>query len=180
MRAMELLTPRLKLREIRGEDFAALREMDRRAEMHTYEREVPGEADTQRSLGEYIRNQSEIPRTVYRLAITIAPEEQVRGLLKFSRQWEAIREWEIGWAVHPEEWGKGYAVEAAGTVMKAAFNEMNVHRIVAFCHVDNRASVRVMEKLGMQRDARLRETRWLGGKWWDEYVYAVLDREWKG
>ena len=35
------------------------------------------------------------------------------GILKLSRQWERIREWEVGWAVHPCEWGKGYASEAA-------------------------------------------------------------------
>ena len=31
----------------------------------------------------------------------------------------------------------------------------------------------------MHQDGRLRETRWLGGQWWDEYVYSVLEREWK-
>jgi ribosomal-protein-alanine N-acetyltransferase len=38
--------------------------------------------------------------------------------------------------------------------------------------------VRVMEKLGMHCDGQLRETRWLNGRWWDEYVYAILDKEW--
>jgi RimJ/RimL family protein N-acetyltransferase len=63
-------------------------------------------------------------------------------------------------------------------VIDWAFGELNIHRIVAFCHADNSASVRVMQKLGMHCDGRLRETRWLKGKWWDELIYSVLDREW--
>jgi len=175
---MELFTPRLFLREFTQADFTALREMDSQEIMHTYERTPPTEAETRRTLEESLKNQTDIPRTVYRLAITIPPLDEVRGLIKLSRQWESIREWEIGWAVHPLEWGNGYATEAAWYVMDFAFRELDVHRMVAFCHVDNRASIRVMEKLGMHLDGRLRETRWLNGTWWDEYVYTLLDREW--
>jgi len=175
---MEINTPRLRLREFSTRDYSALRDLDSRPEMHTYERELPDEVTTRHSLDEFLYNQQETPRTTYRFAITILPEDEVRGILKFSRQWEAIREWEIGWAVHPEFWGRGYAGEAARQIMDWAFTQMDVHRIVAFCHADNQNSVRVMEKLGMHRDARLRETRWLNGKWWDEYVYSILEREW--
>ena len=41
---MELITPRLLLREFEERDFQVLRDLDRRPEMHTYERELPGEA----------------------------------------------------------------------------------------------------------------------------------------
>jgi RimJ/RimL family protein N-acetyltransferase len=176
---MEFVTSRLRIREFVEGDYQALRDMDSRPEMHTYERELPSEEDTRNSLAEYINNKLETPRTTYRFAIAIPPQNEVRGLLKLSRQWEAIREWEVGWAIHPDEWGKGYAGEAAWKVMDWAYAELDIHRIVAFCHVDNTASVRVMEKLGMHQDGRLRETRWLGGQWWDEYVYSVLEREWK-
>ena len=160
-------------------DYSALRAMDGISEMHTYERELPSEDETHKSLDENIKDQQEMPRINFRFAITIPPLDTVRGILKLSKQWETIREWEVGWAMHPGEWGKGYAVEAARKVMDWAFKELSVHRIVAFCHADNAASVRVMEKLGMHQDGRLRETRWLRGEWWDEYVYAILEREWK-
>jgi ribosomal-protein-alanine N-acetyltransferase len=176
---MKLITTRLLLREFVEGDYLALRDLDSRPELHTYERELPGEAETRNTLDEFIRNQREEPRTTFKFAITIPPNESAMGILKLSKEWEAIREWEIGWAVHPEEWGKGYAGEAARGVMDWAFKELNVHRIVAFCHAGNSASVRVMEKLGMHLDGRLRETRWLGGSWWDEFVYSILEKEWK-
>jgi ribosomal-protein-alanine N-acetyltransferase len=177
---VELITPRVRLREFIETDFTALREMDSRAEMHTFEREMPGEDDTRQSLGTYLNEALEVPRTTYRLAINVLPQATIRGIVKFARQWEAIREWEVGWAVHPDEWGRGYATEAAWHMMDWGFRELNIHRIVAFCHVSNSASVRVMEKLGMHQDGVLRETRWLHGEWWDEYVYAILDKDWKG
>jgi ribosomal-protein-alanine N-acetyltransferase len=175
---MELITSRLLLREFVERDFQALRDMDSRPEMHTYERELPSEAETHRSLEEFIKNQQEEPRTTFRFAITILPQDTVRGILKLTQEWEAIREWEVGWAIHPDEWGKGYAGEAARQAMNWAFKERNVHRIVAFCHAGNIASVRVTEKLGMHQDGRLRETRWVRGQWWDEFVYSILEREW--
>jgi ribosomal-protein-alanine N-acetyltransferase len=176
---MELITPRLVLREFTETDFQALREMDTRPEVHKYERELPSAAETRQSLDESISNQSGVPRTTFKLVITIPPLDTVRGIVKLTRQWEAIREWEVGWVVHPDEWGKGFATEAAWHMLNWGFRELNVHRVVAFCHVSNTASVRVMEKLGMHRDGRLRETRWLNGAWWDEYIYAILEKEWK-
>ena len=175
---MELITPRLRIREFAESDYPALRDMDTRAEFNTYEREFVSEAETRTSIDESLSTQLEVPRTVYRLAITIIPVDTAKGVIKISRQHEKIREWEVGWAMHPDEWGQGYATEAAGRIIDWAFRECNVHRVVAFCHACNAASVRVMENLGMQRDGVLRETRWLNGAWWDEYVYAILEIEW--
>jgi ribosomal-protein-alanine N-acetyltransferase len=175
---MEIITPRLKLRDFIKADYLAFRDMDARVEMHTFERVPPSEDETRETLEAAIRNQVDIPRTTYKLAITVPPDNTVRGLIKLTREWEAIRQWEVGWAVHPQEWGRGYATEAAWFAMDWAFKELMVHRVVAYCHADNMASVRVMQKLGMQPEGRLRETRWLNMQWCDEYVYAILEREW--
>jgi len=96
-----------------------------------------------------LKDQLETPRKSFMLAITIPPADEIRGIVKLSRQWEAIREWEVGWAVHSAEWGKGYATEAAWQLMDWGFKHLNIHRIVAYCHADNAASVRVMQKLGI-------------------------------
>ncbi len=176
---MQLITPRLRIREFIESDYQALRDMDMRADFNTYERDFATEADTHASLDESISTQMEIPRTVYRMAITILPDDTVKGVIKISSQQAKIREWEVGWAVHPDEWGKGYATEAAWHVIDWAFRELNLHRVVADCHAFNAASIRVMEKLGMRFEGRIREVRWVNGVWWDECVYAALDREWK-
>ena len=92
---------------------------------------------------------------------------------------ESIREWEIGWAIHPAQWGKGFATEAAHRMLEFAFSDLQAHRVVAFSHAENTASIQVMKKLNMRQEGSLRETRpWKNG-WSDEVVYSILDREWK-
>lgn len=67
---------------------------------------------------------------------------------------------EIGWRLARDEWGKGLATEAAHRVMDFGFKEIGLERVVSICHVDNRASRRVMDKLGMrlERSTRVPET----------------------
>jgi RimJ/RimL family protein N-acetyltransferase len=57
---------------------------------------------------------------------------------------------------------------------------LHVHRIWAGCIADNAASTRVLEKLGMQLEGRLREKEHFKGRWWDTLVYAILEDDWKG
>ncbi|MEU7023912.1 GNAT family N-acetyltransferase [Streptomyces sp. NPDC046203] len=89
------------------------------------------------------------------------------------------RQVEIGWMMHPEYGGRGYATEAARTVAGLAFAELGAHRLFARLDALNTASVRVCERLGMRREAHLVENDLDGERWGSEYVYAMLAREWK-
>jgi len=138
------------------------------------------EAETLTRLAWFINDQPGVSPTHQRFAITTQSDDLARGWIILKLNNAEIREYEIGWTVRRADWGKAYAPEAASVVLRYAFKEMNAHRIVAFCHAENAASVRVMEKLGMQREGRLRETRRLNGIWCDELVYAILERDFKG
>ncbi len=59
-------------------------------------------------------------------------------------------DWEIGYRFFPEFWGKGYATEALRAVIAHAFERLNLPRLVAVANPENRASYRVMEKVGMR------------------------------
>jgi RimJ/RimL family protein N-acetyltransferase len=56
---------------------------------------------------------------------------------------------EVGWRIHPDVQRRGYATEAAGAALAAGFEQLGLERIVAVADPGNRASRRVMEKLGM-------------------------------
>ena len=60
---------------------------------------------------------------------------------------------EIGWRLAADEWGKGYATEAARCVLNEAFNQLGLKEVVAFTAVDNTRSRHVMEKLGFAHDS---------------------------
>ncbi len=57
---------------------------------------------------------------------------------------------EIGWWLLPEYWGNGLATEAAAAALRYGFEQARLERIVAVAQPENAASVRVMEKIGMQ------------------------------
>ena len=174
---MELITARLWLREFRPTDLDALTACESHPEMRRFEKGMP-DRETAQSFLEWVnRKADETPRTHYRLAITVPPEDVVIGRVSLTSQNPDIREWEMGWAVGVPSWGKGYASEAARRMLAFAFEELGAHRVVAFCHADNTGSVKVMEKIGMKQDGRLRQTRWFDECWADEFVYAILEAD---
>jgi RimJ/RimL family protein N-acetyltransferase len=86
---------------------------------------------------------------------------------------------EIGFLVHPGFQGRGYAYEASLPLLHFGFEVMNFHRIIGRCDGRNAASARLMEKLGMRREAHLIENEFIKGEWADELVFAMLQREWQ-
>jgi ribosomal-protein-alanine N-acetyltransferase len=59
---------------------------------------------------------------------------------------------EVGWSISPEHWNKGLATEAARASLDWGFEQVGLDEIVSFTMVENGASRRVMEKLGMRYD----------------------------
>lgn len=87
---------------------------------------------------------------------------------------------ELGYMLHPDHHGRGFATEAVAVALRIGFEEWGVHRIYARVNEDNTASARVCQKLGMRQEARLIESDRRGDVWSTELVFAMLDREWKG
>jgi RimJ/RimL family protein N-acetyltransferase len=87
---------------------------------------------------------------------------------------------ELGYSLSPPLWGQGLMTEAARAVVDCAFVTYAVlHRIRASADPRNTGSLRVMEKLGMQREAVLRQNRQLRGEWVDEAWCGILRWEWE-
>lgn len=60
---------------------------------------------------------------------------------------------EIAWRLSSKHWGKGYAPEAAKAVLDYAFTSLKLDKIVSFTVPENKKSIRVMQKIGMQRNS---------------------------
>lgn len=89
------------------------------------------------------------------------------------------RQGELGYIFNPDAQGHGFATEAARALLELAFAGANLHRIYARCDARNTASYRVMERLGMRREAHFREHALVKGEWDEEFVYALLENEWR-
>jgi RimJ/RimL family protein N-acetyltransferase len=91
---------------------------------------------------------------------------------------EAHKQGEIGFIAHPAHHGHGFATESARPLLAFAFETLALHRVVGRLEPRNAASARVLEKLGMRREAHFVENEWIKGEWQSELVYAMLAREW--
>lgn len=91
----------------------------------------------------------------------------------------AGREVELGWVLDPTHTGLGYATEAVHELLRHSFEELRVHRVIASCFAANVASWRLMERLGMRREAHTRrDALHRSGGWLDSFSYALLADEW--
>ncbi len=81
---------------------------------------------------------------------------------------------EVGYVVAPKYQGQGYATEALGKVISFGFERCGLARIAAVCMKDNIASLRVMEKCGMEREGLLRSAVYAKGKLNDVYLAAIV------
>ncbi len=66
------------------------------------------------------------------------------------KYWSAEEGADIGFRLHKKYWGKGYATEAASACLAYGFLQLGLHRIIGRAKKENKASIRVMEKIGMK------------------------------
>ncbi|MEO5662040.1 MAG: GNAT family protein [Nocardioides sp.] len=87
---------------------------------------------------------------------------------------------EIGWCLTPAHEGHGYATEAVRELLAIVFDGLALRRVVANCFADNEPSWRLMERLGMRREAHnIGDTLHRNGEWYDGLTYALLADEWR-
>lgn len=113
------------------------------------------------------------------LAAELKSPQQVIGEVSLILRDAPARQAEIGYIFHPDFHGQGYATEAARVLLHMGFEGAGMHRIYARCAAKNDASRKVMERLGMRREAHFREHAFVKGAWDEEFVYALLEAEWR-
>jgi RimJ/RimL family protein N-acetyltransferase len=87
---------------------------------------------------------------------------------------------DLGWTIHPDAGGRGLATEAVREVLRICFEDLGLRRVTAECFTGNESSWRLMERVGMRREAHnVRDSLHRSGEWLDGYGYALLAEEWR-
>lgn len=87
---------------------------------------------------------------------------------------------DLGWVLDPAYAGRGLATEALEAVLALCFDDLGLPRVTADCFAANSASWRLMERVGMRRQAhRVAESLHRDLGWVDSYAYALLADEWR-
>ena len=115
------------------------------------------------------------------LALAVVPkaQQQMVGIVVCRVTVAANETMEIGYRLQVDVHRRGYGFEACTRLFDHLIGEIGVRKLVAYCVAANEPSWRLLEKLGMQREAVLREYTFLDGSWRDEFVYGLLAREWR-
>jgi RimJ/RimL family protein N-acetyltransferase len=97
------------------------------------------------------------------------------GLHFFADQTDQV---EIGITLRKENQGKGLATEVLRLVFDYVFITLKKHRIIASVDPQNIASIRLLKRIGMRKEAHFRKSIFLNGAWQDDIIYAILEEEW--
>ncbi|GAA3372487.1 hypothetical protein GCM10017744_104180 [Streptomyces antimycoticus] len=117
------------------------------------------------------------PRTEFYLGVTNHDDNRVLGFVRIGLS--GVQAGKLGYAIAAAEWGRGYATDAARTLIGYAFTELGLHRISAAIGPENAASIAMMEKLGFTREGVLRDHVFTNGSWRDSVLYSLLEHEWQ-
>lgn len=179
--AFPLRTERLELRPYEPGDLDDLRVMYGDAGVTRY---LYTDAMTEEELGDYLqlkiarRYLVEEGNGLTPVAVLRETGEVVGdGALQYVS--EEHRTGEVGFMLKPAFQGRGFATEIGAEMLRLGFEDMGLHRIIGQCDARNTASVAVMERLGMRREALLLQNEWVKGEWCDELDYALLADEWQ-
>jgi RimJ/RimL family protein N-acetyltransferase len=85
---------------------------------------------------------------------------------------------EVGFSFHQGYTGRGLATRALAIVLGFGFVQLGMHRITAATFTDNERAWRLMERVGMRRDAHFIHDGFVRGRWVDVYGYGMLTDEW--
>jgi [ribosomal protein S5]-alanine N-acetyltransferase len=172
---LPIRTARLNLREFVQTDFHAVFAYSSDPRVTRYLFFGPRDED---STAEYLEgllaSQRERPRTRFELAVEEIESGRVIGACDLSFIERNVVD--LGYMLGIENWGKGYATEISLALIDAAFFDLRAERVISTVDVNNGASIRVLEKIGMRWEAVFRKHRRAKNRWWDCHLF-VLPRE---
>ena len=113
------------------------------------------------------------------LAVVLPETGTMIGEVRLVWVSRAYRQGEIGYVFHPDHGGRGYATEATEVVLRLGFDELGLHRIIGRLDGRNTASARVLERVGLRREAHFVQNEIVKGEWVDEMIYAMIEDEWR-
>lgn len=174
-----LQTPRLTLRPFGKDDLDGLHAIQSREDVARYLYWPPRTRDEVAEALQRKINQTVLTDEGETLAVAVVLRQTgtVIGDLVLTWLSREYRQGEIGFVFHPDHHRRGLAREAARVMLRLGFDDLGLHRIIGRCDARNGASARLMERLGMRREAHFVENEFVKGEWCDELVYAMLARE---
>ncbi|WP_174187362.1 GNAT family N-acetyltransferase [Nocardia barduliensis] len=171
-----LISDRLILREFTGTDEAAVHAFAGDPVVTRFTDWGPNSIeDTRAFLADATAQARDPQRDAFTFAVTQAHSGRLIGSAAIGVTSARHRRGEFGFVFHRDFWSQGYATEAGTLLLRFGFDRLRLRRISATCHPDNQASARVLAKLGLEFEGRMRSHLFVRGAWRDSLLYAAVD-----
>jgi RimJ/RimL family protein N-acetyltransferase len=167
-------TERLLLRPLHQDDLPHLQQYMTRPEFYCY---LPMAEQTLDSVAEFLEQRLAEANGIDKWHWAVEPNAagHLIGMVRLSITSKEHRIADIEYGINSDFQGLGYMTEAVRAALNFGFAELGMHRIWATTDVENVASCRVLEKVGMIQEGLLRQDRLVRGQWRDSFLYAVLE-----
>ena len=130
----------------------------------------------------YIRGLASVepgtPGNWYQVGLYLRQGDKLVGDCGFRVLVEKSEQVEIGITVAPEFQNKGYAGEALQSLLAYLFVQLRKHRVFGSVDPRNEPSMRLLERVGMRKEAHFVKSLWFRGEWVDDVIFAILAEEW--
>lgn len=174
-----LMGRRVLLREPREDDAAALFTYTSDTDVTRFLAvERPGSVDDSVYFIEKCR-EHRLQDREYVYVVADLVNDQPLGIICLRHLDPAMRTAQIGTWLSRQHWGSGINAEAKALLLDFAFDRLRLHRVEARIAVANARSRVAFERLGARREGLLKESFFKDGRYQDQYLYVVLEQEWR-
>ncbi|MCM3757157.1 GNAT family N-acetyltransferase [Sporosarcina aquimarina] len=169
-----LETERIRLREIKKEDANRIFSYFSSDEVTRYYGQDSFQKieDAENLIELFHKNYSE--KRGIRWGIECKLTNELIGTIGFHLWSPRHKRAEIGYELHPDQWGNGYAQEVVAEVLSYGFTVMELTRIGAVVFIENDASNKLLLKLGFEREGILKSYMYQDGVAHDTYIYSLI------
>jgi len=170
---MQLETQRLILRPIRLDDKYEIFTYRSDRETNKFQGWIPETIEDVETFIGNLSKQIDEPDSWFQFVLIEKDSKKIigdLGIYFFDKENEQA---EIGCTLNKEAQNKGYATESLNRIIDYLFKELHKYRITASVDPGNINSIRLLERLGFSKEARLVESLFLNGKWVDDLIYAL-------
>ena len=176
----EINTERLQIRNLEANDGPRVFSYHRHPDVARFQSWGTESVDV---IQTYIRSLASVepgtPGQWYQVGIYLREGDKLIGDCGFRVPADISEQVEIGITVAPEFQGKGYAAEALRALLGYLFVELRKHRVFGSVDPRNESSMRLLERVGMRKEAHFVKSLWFREEWVDDVVFAMLNEEWK-
>lgn len=172
----QLFTERLMLRLVTLADLDAVHQLHCFPEVDQFNTlGIPKNiTSTEKMLAVLVADNEHVELHRYSFVIEQKNSKTCLGMIAINASKPKYQSAEVWYKLSPQYWGNGYATEALQAILDFGFEQLQLHRIEAGCAVENKGSIRVLEKVGMTLEGRKRQTLPLKTGWSDNFEYGLL------